>query len=132
MKKAKEDFTFSDEILVSKSDIEEKNTIMSELKTRVEELKMANEYQLRLKDMYAVMSLSFLPSFAFVTSCRCLSKSVTTRRNYNEKIKDLTDKFMQDAGEMKNRIHNLAVDKDREETRHDQEIGELMDRCASP
>jgi hypothetical protein len=52
-----------------------------------------------------------------------------TYRNYNEKIKDLTDKFMQDAGEMKNRIHNLAVDKDREETRHDQEIGDLMDRC---
>ena len=40
---------------------------MSELKTRVEELKMENEYQLRLKDM-----------------------------NYNEKIKDLTDKFLQE------------------------------------
>ena len=44
---------FSDETLVSKSDIEEKTTLMSELKTRVEELKMANEYQLRLKDMCA-------------------------------------------------------------------------------
>ena len=43
---------FSDEILVSKSDIEEQTTLMSELKTRVEELKMANEYQLRLKDMF--------------------------------------------------------------------------------
>lgn len=43
------------------------NTTMSELKTRVEELKMENEYQLRLKDM-----------------------------NYNEKIKDLTDKFLQE------------------------------------
>jgi len=39
---------------------------MSELKTRVEELKMENEYQLRLKDM-----------------------------NYNEKIKELTEKFIQ-------------------------------------
>ena len=42
------------------------NQVMSELKTRVEELKMENEYQLRLKDM-----------------------------NYNEKIKELTEKFIQ-------------------------------------
>lgn len=42
------------------------NQIMLELKTRVEELKMENEYQLRLKDM-----------------------------NYNEKIKQLTENFVQ-------------------------------------
>ena len=40
--------------------------MMVELRTRVEELKMENEYQLRLKDM-----------------------------SYNEKIKDMTEKFMQ-------------------------------------
>jgi len=39
---------------------------MNELRTRVDELKMENEYQLRLKDM-----------------------------GYNEKIKDMTEKFMQ-------------------------------------
>lgn len=39
---------------------------MLELKARVEELKMENEYQLRLKDM-----------------------------NYNEKVKELTEKFIQ-------------------------------------
>ena len=48
------------------------NTQMSELKTRVDELKMENEYQLRLKDM-----------------------------NYNEKIKDLTDKFLQEIESLK-------------------------------
>ena len=53
--KRKDDhIVFSDEILVSKSDIEEQTTLMSELKTRVEELKMANEYQLRLKDMFVL------------------------------------------------------------------------------
>ena len=51
--KKREEIVFSDEILVSKTDVEEKATLMSELKTRVEELKMANEYQLRLKDMFA-------------------------------------------------------------------------------
>ena len=45
---------------------------MSELRTRVEELKMENEYQMRLKDM-----------------------------NYNEKIKDLTDKFIQEIEALK-------------------------------
>jgi hypothetical protein len=61
----KDESVFSDEILVSKSDVEEKNTLMSELKTRVEELKMANEYQLRLKDMFDVIlcSLAFFRSF---------------------------------------------------------------------
>ncbi|KAI8852315.1 WD40-repeat-containing domain protein [Chytridium lagenaria] len=50
MKRDRE-IVYADEILVTKSDLEEKNQMMAELKTRVEELKMENEYQLRLKDM---------------------------------------------------------------------------------
>ena len=46
--------------------------MMSELKTRVEELHMENSYQLRLKDM-----------------------------NYNEKIKELTEKFIQEMESLK-------------------------------
>ena len=55
---------------------------MSELRTRVEELKMENEYQLRLKDM-----------------------------NYNEKIKDLTDKFIQEIESLKakNEVHTYSI-----------------------
>ena len=49
-----------------------KAQIMLELKTRVEVLKMENEYQLRLKDM-----------------------------NYSEKIKELTDKFLQEMESLK-------------------------------
>ena len=48
--------------------------VMSELKTRVDELKMENEYQLRLKDM-----------------------------SYNEKTKELTDKFLQEIELLKNK-----------------------------
>ncbi len=48
------------------------NSMMAELKTRVDELKMENEYQLRLKDM-----------------------------NYNEKIKELTEKFIQEMESLK-------------------------------
>ena len=45
---------------------------MMELKTRVEELKMENEYQLRLKDM-----------------------------NYNEKIKELSEKLIHEIEALK-------------------------------
>ena len=72
--KREKDITFAEEVLVTKSDLEEKNTMMSELKTRVEELKMENDYQLRLKDM-----------------------------SYGEKIKDLTDKFLQEIEALKAR-----------------------------
>lgn len=48
------------------------NQNMLELKMRLEELQMENEYQLRLKDM-----------------------------NYNEKLKDISDKFIQQIESLK-------------------------------
>lgn len=59
-----------------------KAQIMLELKTRVEELKMENEYQLRLKDM-----------------------------NYSEKIKELADKFMQEMESLKTKNQVCLRDK---------------------
>lgn len=55
---------------------------MADLKTRVEELKSENEYQLRLKDM-----------------------------SYNDKIKELTEKFIQEmeALKTKNQV-SLSLD----------------------
>ena len=58
---------FAEEILVTKTDLEEKTQTMTELKTKVEELTMQNEYQLRLQDL-----------------------------NYAEKIKEATEKFNQE------------------------------------
>ena len=54
------------------------NTTMAELKTRVEELRLENDYQLRLKDM-----------------------------TYNEKIKELTEKFIQEMESLKTK--NQAI-----------------------
>lgn len=56
--------------------------MMADLKTRVEELKSENEYQLRLKDM-----------------------------SYNDKIKELTEKFIQEmeALKTKNQV-SLSLD----------------------
>lgn len=49
MKVSTEPPVFFEEVLVTRSDLEEKTALTAELRTRVEELKMENEYQLRLK-----------------------------------------------------------------------------------
>ncbi|KAJ3100632.1 Cilia- and flagella-associated protein 57 [Physocladia obscura] len=97
--KKERDVMFADEILVTKSDLEEKNQTMNELKTRVEELKMENEYQLRLKDM-----------------------------NFNEKIKEVTEKFMQEIEALKITSSVLRTDKEKEEVRHEEEMVEERER----
>ncbi|KAJ1339895.1 hypothetical protein BSLG_005430 [Batrachochytrium salamandrivorans] len=96
--KRERDIVYADEILVTKSDLEEKNSLMSDLKTRVEELKMENEYQLRLKDM-----------------------------NFNEKIKEVTEKFMQEIEALKITSTVLRTDKE-EETRHEEEMAKEKSR----
>uniref|UniRef100_A0A3Q4B5Q5 EML-like second beta-propeller domain-containing protein n=1 Tax=Mola mola TaxID=94237 RepID=A0A3Q4B5Q5_MOLML len=57
----------TEEILVTKSDLEKKNQILLKLKMRLEELHIENEYHLRLKDM-----------------------------NHNMMMKELSDKFTQE------------------------------------
>ncbi|XP_047677974.1 cilia- and flagella-associated protein 57 isoform X2 [Tachysurus fulvidraco] len=81
--------SYAEEILITRSDLEEKNQIMMELKTRVEELKMENEYQLRLKDM-----------------------------NYNEKVKELTEKFIQQIESLTNQNQVLESEKEKQEITH--------------
>lgn len=73
--------------------------MMAELKTRVEELKMENEYQLRLKDM-----------------------------NYNEKIKELTEKFIQEMESLKTKNQVLKTDKEKEEAKHEEEISDVREK----
>ncbi|XP_033738759.1 cilia- and flagella-associated protein 57-like [Pecten maximus] len=90
---------WAEEILITKSDLEEKNTMMSDLKTRNDELKLENDYQLRLKDM-----------------------------NYNEKIKELTEKFIQEMEALKTKNQVLKTDKDKEEAKHEEEMREVMDK----
>ncbi|XP_013398082.1 cilia- and flagella-associated protein 57 [Lingula anatina] len=92
---------WAEEILITKSDLEEKNTMMAELKTRVDELKTENEYQLRMKDM-----------------------------NYNEKIKELTEKFIQEMESLKTKNQVLKTDKDKEEAKHEEEVQEALEKHA--
>ncbi|XP_054836556.1 cilia- and flagella-associated protein 57 [Eublepharis macularius] len=97
--KRERDVPYSDEVLITRTDMEEKTQIMLELKTRVEELKMENEYQLRLKDM-----------------------------NYNEKIKELTEKFIQEMESLKTKNQVLKTEKEKQEVQHQDQLAELMEK----
>ncbi|KAJ3219703.1 Cilia- and flagella-associated protein 57 [Dinochytrium kinnereticum] len=84
---------FADEILITKSDLEEKTIVMSELQRSLEELKLEHEYQLRLKDM-----------------------------NFNEKLKEITEKYSQEIEALKISTSVLRTEKDKEEVKHEEEL----------
>ena len=90
---------FSDEILITKSDLEEKTVLMAELQRSLEELKLEHEYQLRLKDM-----------------------------NFNEKLKDITDKYSQEIEALKISTSVLRTEKDKEDIKHQEEIRNLKSK----
>ncbi|KAG8437072.1 hypothetical protein GDO86_007955 [Hymenochirus boettgeri] len=97
--KRDKDIGYAEEVLVTKLDLEEKNQVMLELKTRVKELKMENEYQLRLKDM-----------------------------NYNEKLKELTEKFIQEVEVLKATNQILKTEAERQELKRHEEMAELLEK----
>ncbi|RVE72493.1 hypothetical protein OJAV_G00042240 [Oryzias javanicus] len=71
----------AEEILVTKAELEEKSQSMMELKMRLEELQMEHEYRLRLKDVH-----------------------------YNEKIKELSDKFQEEIKSLKTTQQVMTVE----------------------
>ena len=73
---------YAQEILVTRTDIEEQAAAMREMQSKVDELHIHSEYQLRLKDMDA-----------------------------NEKIKEVTEKFTQELEQDKNRYELLREEK---------------------
>ncbi|XP_043941309.1 cilia- and flagella-associated protein 57 [Protopterus annectens] len=97
--KREKEVGYAEEVLITKSDMEEKNQVMLELKTRVEEMKMENEYQLKLKDM-----------------------------NYNEKVKELTEKFIQEMESLKTKNQVLKTEKEKEEVRHEETMAEVLEK----
>ncbi|XP_062412043.1 cilia- and flagella-associated protein 57 isoform X1 [Sardina pilchardus] len=97
--KRDKDVSYAEEILITKSDLEEKNQVMTELKTRVEELKMENEYQLRLKDM-----------------------------NYNDKIKELSEKFIHEIESLKTKNQVLKTEMEKQDMGHRELLTEANER----
>jgi hypothetical protein len=84
---------YASEILVTRTDIEEQASAMREMQSKVDELHIHSEYQLRLKDMDA-----------------------------NEKIKEVTEKFTQELEQDKNRYELLREEKNDMEMEFEEKI----------
>jgi len=90
---------FADEVLVTKSDLEERTQNMQDLKARIDELKLENEYQLRLRDM-----------------------------TFSEKIKELNEKFITEMDNLKVAAAILRVDVEKKVAAEESEITTQRER----
>ncbi|KAJ3321023.1 Cilia- and flagella-associated protein 57 [Boothiomyces sp. JEL0866] len=90
---------FADEILITKSDLEEKTVLTAEIQRQLDELKLEHEYQLRLKDM-----------------------------NFNEKLKEITETFSQEIEVLKVSTTVLRTEKEKEDVKHQEQIQNLRAR----
>lgn len=90
---------YAEEILITKSDLEEKNQMMNELKNRVNELKTENEYQMRLKEM-----------------------------SHSDKMKELTERFMQEMESLKTKNQLLKSEKEKADAKHENEFSVLLEK----
>jgi ribosomal protein S11 len=90
---------YAEEILITKTDLEEKNQLMVELKNRVNELKTENEYQMRLKEM-----------------------------SNADKMKELTEKFIQEMESLKTKNQVLKSEKEKSDGKHEAEFASMLDK----
>ena len=87
---------FSEEVLVTKSDLEEKNALMNELRSKVDELTASNEYQIRLHDI-----------------------------NHQEKLKEISEKYSLQIEHDKSRIDMMRDEKSELEMEFEEKINQL-------
>lgn len=90
---------YAEEILITKSDLEEKNQMMNELRNRVNELKTENEYQIRLKEM-----------------------------SNADKMKELTEKFIQEMESLKTKNQVLKTEKEKSDAKHETETAGILEK----
>ena len=90
---------YAEEILITKTDLEEKNQLMNELRNRVNELKTESEYQLRLKEMSSA-----------------------------DKMKELTEKFIQEMESLKTKNQVLKAEKEKSESKHESEMASIYEK----
>ncbi|KAI5064817.1 hypothetical protein GOP47_0019512 [Adiantum capillus-veneris] len=86
LRREKEAFGWAEEVLITKTDLEEMRAHMQELEEKVSELKTDNEYQMRLKDI-----------------------------SLNEKVKAINDSFQRQIEEAQSRYDKLLQEKNQEE-----------------
>uniref|UniRef100_A0A8C3K567 Cilia and flagella associated protein 57 n=1 Tax=Calidris pygmaea TaxID=425635 RepID=A0A8C3K567_9CHAR len=101
MMKWEKEAEYAEEVLIMRSDIEEKSQAMLDLQIRVKELQIEKDYQLCLKDMYC-----------------------------NEKIKELEKNFTQEIDSLKAKHQILQAEKEKQEQHLQFQLSELKDKQA--
>uniref|UniRef100_A0A8C9NI57 Cilia and flagella associated protein 57 n=1 Tax=Serinus canaria TaxID=9135 RepID=A0A8C9NI57_SERCA len=92
---------YAEEVLIMRSDIDEKTRAILDLQICVRDLQTESEYELRLKDMY-----------------------------YEGKIKALEENFAQEIDSLKTKHQILQGEKEKQRLQHEIQLSELMDKQA--
>ncbi|XP_067997149.1 cilia- and flagella-associated protein 57 [Melanerpes formicivorus] len=92
---------YAEEVLIMRSDMEEKNQAMMDLQIHVKNLQAENAYQLHFKDIY-----------------------------YNGKIRELKKNFTQEIDSLKSKHQTLKAEKEKQELQHELQLSELMNKQA--
>jgi len=145
-KRDKELLPFSEEILVTKSDLEEKTALTTDLKLKVDELQLHNDYQLRLKDMnHQVCKQNWNHPHASITMNAPRMQTVpcfvlfqfnpdSVRLSFfplfcaQDKIKELTDKLTAEIEAEKARHEALLAEKNDMEMEYEERIKNMEER----
>ena len=90
---------YSDEVLITRSDLEEKNSRITELTSKLEEIRMRSEYQMRTRDT-----------------------------QYNEKMKIMIDDYTSGIENLKKKITGLTSEKDQLEYKHADEVAKMAEK----
>lgn len=90
------DMPFAEEVLVTKSEMDELNSELMEYKSKVGELRSENDYQLRLKDM-----------------------------NYGEKIKGMKNNHDNEMEKLRAQYETVKTDREREQADYETKLGKM-------
>merc|ERR1719273_2584582 len=89
-KKELQQLSWAEEILVTRSDLEERLLEIEKLKKKVEDLRLHNEFEIRMKEM-----------------------------NYQEKLKEVNDKFQLELDQDKNKYNALRAERDEMQSKYE-------------
>ncbi|XP_068879220.1 cilia- and flagella-associated protein 57 [Aphelocoma coerulescens] len=99
--KGEQELQYAEEVLIMRSDIDEKSQAILDLQICVKDLQTESDYELRLKDMYC-----------------------------EGKIKALEENFAQEVDSLKTKHQILQEEKEKQELQHQVQLSELMDQQA--
>ncbi|XP_056119583.1 cilia- and flagella-associated protein 57 [Rhinichthys klamathensis goyatoka] len=97
--KREKELKYTEEILVTKSDLEEKNKMILDLNTKVDELQEDIKHQISLKDM-----------------------------TYKEKINELTEKCLQQNNSLNAEKEVLKTEKEKQQAAHVKALSEILEK----